>query len=265
MKTQDQTLTPEAYWRSYQSSLPGNHPHTALAVPLAWGFGSTPAMADELGDLVLRGLKTATCGLLWENEAGGEDIPKPGDLSIILDGRGSPLCLIETVEVEVKPFQRVDARFAHDEGEGDRSLDYWRAVHWHYFSPICTALGKAPHPSMPLVCERFRLVWAGAAESVSTRKLEKEQDMAEMKTRPNQQSVEAFLNSVPDETKRRDSFTLLEMMQQAAHAKPVMWGDSIVGFGSYHYRYQSGREGDMPIIGFSPRCPGPDPLHHDRL
>ena len=53
--------------------------------------------------------------------------------------------------------------------------------------------------------------------------------------------------------KRRDSFTLLEMMRQASGFEPVMWGESIVGFGTYHYRYASGREGDMPIIGFSPR------------
>ncbi len=77
--------------------------------------------------------------------------------------------------------------------------------------------------------------------------------MAELKTRPTDGSVEAFLNRIPDETKRRDAFTVLELMRQATQEEPVMWGDSIVGFGSYHYKYASGREGDWFLIGFSPR------------
>ncbi|HEX6385483.1 MAG TPA: DUF1801 domain-containing protein [Anaerolineae bacterium] len=77
--------------------------------------------------------------------------------------------------------------------------------------------------------------------------------MAEPKTRPNDESVEAFLNSVEDEKKREDAFALLELMKEVMGEEPVMWGDSIVGFGSYHYRYASGREGDSPLTGFSPR------------
>lgn len=77
--------------------------------------------------------------------------------------------------------------------------------------------------------------------------------MAELKTQPNSKSVEAFLNAIPDERKRQDSITLLEMMKQVTQAEPVMWGDSIIGFGSYHYCYESGREGDWFLTGFSPR------------
>jgi len=77
--------------------------------------------------------------------------------------------------------------------------------------------------------------------------------MAELKTKRNQGDVEAFLNSVPDEKKRRDSFTVLELMKQVTGKKPEMWGDSIIGFGSYHYKYASGREGDWFVTGFSPR------------
>jgi hypothetical protein len=77
--------------------------------------------------------------------------------------------------------------------------------------------------------------------------------MAELKTKRNQGDVEAFLNSVPDEKKRQDSFTVLELMKQVTGKKPEMWGDSIVGFGSYHYKYTSGREGDWFVTGFSPR------------
>ena len=77
--------------------------------------------------------------------------------------------------------------------------------------------------------------------------------MAELKTKRNKGSVEAFLNSVPDEKKRQDSFTILDLMKQVTGEEPEMWGESIVGFGSYHYKYESGREGDWFVTGFSPR------------
>jgi hypothetical protein len=77
--------------------------------------------------------------------------------------------------------------------------------------------------------------------------------MAENKTVPTDQDVEQFLNSVEDERKRQDSFTILELMKQITGEEPKMWGSSMVGFGSYHYKYDSGREGDMMLTGFSPR------------
>jgi hypothetical protein len=77
--------------------------------------------------------------------------------------------------------------------------------------------------------------------------------MAELKTQPTDQSVEAFLEGIEDEKKRRDSYAVLELMKQVTQSEPVMWGDSIIGFGSYHYKYASGREGDSPLTGFSPR------------
>jgi len=63
----------------------------------------------------------------------------------------------------------------------------------------------------------------------------------------------AFIDAIPDSTRRADAKALVKLMQNAAGEKPKMWGPSIIGFGSYHYRYDSGREGDMPLIGFSPR------------
>lgn len=77
--------------------------------------------------------------------------------------------------------------------------------------------------------------------------------MAELKTKPSDQSVEAFLNGVADDKKRQDSFTILKLMQEVTGAEPKLWGDNIVGFGRYHYRYASGREGDWFLTGFSPR------------
>ena len=77
--------------------------------------------------------------------------------------------------------------------------------------------------------------------------------MSELKTQKNDASVEAFLNTIADERKRKDSFTILELMKEITGEAPAMWGTSIVGFGSYHYKYASGREGDWMITGFSPR------------
>jgi hypothetical protein len=77
--------------------------------------------------------------------------------------------------------------------------------------------------------------------------------MAELKTQPNDASVEEFLGGVADEQKREDCLTLVELMRQATNAEPRMWGDSIVGFGTYQYKYASGREGDWMQVGFSPR------------
>lgn len=77
--------------------------------------------------------------------------------------------------------------------------------------------------------------------------------MAQNKTTQNDDSVDAFLNRVEDKSRRDDCFELVAIMQRISGAPPKMWGPSIIGFGSYHYTYESGREGDMPIVGFSPR------------
>ncbi len=77
--------------------------------------------------------------------------------------------------------------------------------------------------------------------------------MSDIKTKVNDASVLEFLHNVPDEKKRTDSLAILALMEEVTGMEAKMWGPSIVGFGSYHYKYESGREGDMPLIGFSPR------------
>ena len=77
--------------------------------------------------------------------------------------------------------------------------------------------------------------------------------MAELKTQPNDKSVTDFLNRVENDTKREDSFTILELMKEVTGIEPIMWGDNIIGFGTYHYKYASGREANWFLTGFSPR------------
>lgn len=113
-----------------------------------FSFGDTPQMADELSALVVAGLKTATC---WPTAEGEQT--HIGKRMVVLDGSAIPVAVIETVELTIRRFDEVDADFAFDEGEGDRSLDYWRAAHRHYF----TRRG-AFAPGMLLWCERFKLV-----------------------------------------------------------------------------------------------------------
>ena len=77
--------------------------------------------------------------------------------------------------------------------------------------------------------------------------------MAENKTKPTKASATAFLNKIKDKQVRDDCFVILKMMQKVSNCEPIMWGSSIIGFGTYHYVYESGREGDTVVIGFSPR------------
>ena len=79
--------------------------------------------------------------------------------------------------------------------------------------------------------------------------------MADNKTKPTQFGVSDFIAAIAEPARRADAETLLKLMQGVMREEPKMWGPSIIGFGSYHYKYESGREGDMPIVGFSPRKP----------
>ncbi len=147
----------EEFWQSYLAACGFQEAHSSP--PEAWSFGDNPTLADELCRLVLAGIKTATCSLLWEHEADGESIPQEGQLSILLDGQGKPHAIIETTQVAIQPFNQVDAGFAYEEGEGDRSLESWRREHWRYFSRIIQSKTWVLDENMPLVCERFRLLW----------------------------------------------------------------------------------------------------------
>ncbi len=123
--------------------------------PPAWYFGDSVALADELIELVLAGPKRATAGSVAEYEAEGEPIPAAGDLSIVVDGSLRPRALLETTEVRVGPLSSVDDRFAWDEGEGDRSRDFWLRAHTDYFRRAFARLGLAFHPEIPVAFERF--------------------------------------------------------------------------------------------------------------
>ena len=152
------TETIEGYWQKFLSTLPPDSPFRSKTY-VAEGWGDSPALADELGELIIKGIKTATCSALWSWEAKGDPIPKDGYITFALDGRGEPICIVETYEITTRKFNEVDADFAREEGEGDLSLNYWREAHKNYFSRVLPKVGKEFSEDMPLVCERFRIIY----------------------------------------------------------------------------------------------------------
>jgi uncharacterized protein YhfF len=147
----------KVYWEKFLATLPPDADYHSKSY-IAEGWGDGPAMADELGALVVQGTKTATCSALWEWEDEGNPIPEVGFVTIALDGRGEPLCILESIEVAIRNYNEVDADFACSEGEGDLSLNYWREAHKDYFSRVLPKIGREFSEDMPLVCERFKLI-----------------------------------------------------------------------------------------------------------
>ena len=150
--------TVKAYWQKFLSTLPIDSPYHSKTY-IAEGWGDSPAMADELGTLIAQGIKTGTCSAVWDWEAEGNPIPETGLVTIVLDGRGEPLCIVETFEVTIRKYNEVDADFARSEGEGDLSLEYWREAHRNFFSRTLPKIGREFSEDMPLVCERFRVIY----------------------------------------------------------------------------------------------------------
>lgn len=146
----------QSYWVGYLSES-GQDPDTPVYD--VFHFDDNKSDANELAERVLRGRKLATASLLWEYETGAKRPPQAGDLSVVTDWDGIPLCIIETSEVEVRAFTDVDEEFAAAEGEGDLSLEYWENAHWAYFERVCRELGRERSPEMSVVCERFRVVF----------------------------------------------------------------------------------------------------------
>ena len=139
-------MTAEELWN--ESGLTGDYE--------AWAFGGAP---DKLARLVMSGVKTATCSSRTLMHLEGEPMPKPGDHSVILDSAGAAVCIIRTTRVYVEIFDRVTEDHAFKEGEGDRSLGYWREIHREFFTEELGAVGLPFDEGSELVCEEFELAY----------------------------------------------------------------------------------------------------------
>ena len=122
----------------------------------AWSFGDN---ADSLANLVLSGQKRGTSSAYDLYAAEGEPLPKEGEYSVVLYANGSAACVIKTVDVEVKKFCEVSEQFAAAEGEGDKSLAYWRRMHEKFFTEELQTAGLHFSPEMKVVCELFEVVY----------------------------------------------------------------------------------------------------------
>ncbi len=153
------TSNVERYWEQFLASLPAGA-RRPLAYADTAAFGFTWDDARKIAPLVRDGTKTASGGLVWSNEADGKPGSRPGDLWIVIAGPDEPVCIIETTEVRVIPYDEVPEEYAWEGGEGDRTLSDWRRIYWEMIVSECKRIGRQPSPKAPLAMERFRVVYA---------------------------------------------------------------------------------------------------------
>jgi uncharacterized protein YhfF len=139
-------MTSEELWK--RSGLNGTYE--------AWSFGEAP---DKLADLVLQGIKTATCSAYDLYLINNEPLPREGDYSIILNSNEEAVCIIKTLKVYVTAFNQVSDEHAYKEGEGDRSLEYWRKVHVKFLTNELASVHKSFNENTKVVCEEFEVMY----------------------------------------------------------------------------------------------------------
>lgn len=144
----------EEYWCMY-----ARENKLTMNVPDAWMFGDgSKEMGDELGGLVVKGIKTGTCAAHCIFEYEGEVIPKVGQFDIVLDGENNPLAIIKYTKIDFVKMNEVTNDFASSEGEGDLSYDYWYRGHVKFFSWELNQFGLTFTPDLLLVCQTFKVM-----------------------------------------------------------------------------------------------------------
>ena len=145
-------MTAEQMWNLYIQK----NPEAAKYTYEAWSYGDAP---DELAELTRKGIKSATASAYPLYELEGEPLPETGGYNIILDSREAAVCITCTQRVFVVPFRDVTEVQAYREGEGDRSLEYWKAVHRRFFTEEMKNAGLTFSEDMGVVCEEFETVF----------------------------------------------------------------------------------------------------------
>jgi uncharacterized protein YhfF len=148
-----------AFWQAYLATVPDPAAAAARFYEV-FRIGDTPADADLGAQLTITGQKTTTSALLWEYEPTGKAPPQVGALSIVEDGSGDPVCVVETIWLAVWPLNGVqDLDFIRGYAEWGETAASWQARAWAYYAPHCRALGMEPAQDMPMLCERYRVVY----------------------------------------------------------------------------------------------------------
>lgn len=144
-------------WQQFLDSLGDNAGNSMTYT--AWPFGGNEEQARELASLVKLGEKTATCSLHLLYEMDHEPVPTVDEYSIITDWDGEAEAVIQNIDVNIIPFHEADSKLAWKEGEGDKSLAYWRRAHIDFFTEELKQLGKTFNEDMSIVCEEFKVVY----------------------------------------------------------------------------------------------------------
>ena len=145
-------------WKEYLNLIGEDEITTKLEYN-SWSFGDNKALANDLVALVLNGNKTATTSLYYLYEVENEQLPRVGQLGILTDFDGSAKCIIKTKHVDVIPFSKVKAEFAFKEGEGDKSLKYWKEGHIDFFDRELKNYNKEFSEDMLVICEEFEVIY----------------------------------------------------------------------------------------------------------
>ncbi len=153
----------QAFFDAYLESLGPQQRKAMMSRHLAADYFCADEMnANLCADLVLRDEKRATCGLAHWIDSGQERMPQVGDLLIVQNWNRDPVALVELIAVNRLPFHAIDADFAAAEGEGDKSYDWWREVHWDFFAREFEEIGGLMRDDVEIVTERFRRIWPAA-------------------------------------------------------------------------------------------------------
>lgn len=146
-------MTGEEMWNTFVAA----HPEAAKAAYEAWCYGGDAA--DELARLTADSIKTATASAYPLYELEQEELPRAGEYNVILLTDGTALCITKTTKVNLVPYRDVSGDHAFREGEGDRSLSYWRKVHEAFFTEELASAGLTFTEDMTVVCEEFQVVF----------------------------------------------------------------------------------------------------------
>jgi len=148
--------TMTAYWKEFQVN---NREYLDIEQPPTFFFCDNKKDADECAELVVQKIKQATSPSVWWFEKNNEPLPKEGDIAIVTNWDGEPKAIIRTTKVEIVKFKDISPEYADTEGEGDRTLAYWKKVHWDFYQNEMKPFNEYPSEEMEIVCEYFETIW----------------------------------------------------------------------------------------------------------
>ncbi|MCD1118459.1 ASCH domain-containing protein [Chryseobacterium turcicum] len=150
------TNTMTEYWKEFQQK---NPEYSNTPQPQSFFFCDNKKDADECAELVVKKIKQATSPSVWWFKKNNESFPKIGDLAIVTNWNGEPKAIIRTKKTEVVKFKDITPKYAYTEGEGDKTLEYWKKTHWDYYTNEMKEFNESPSEDMEIVCEYFETIW----------------------------------------------------------------------------------------------------------